>query len=305
MNLLVRKWGEHIVRSRQYAAAIALVFAFLSFFDLPVGWISTVVIALVTLQGGARQGLIVMSWTVLPAVAMLYLGQTALFLNVVLLHYLIAWLFALTMRRYNSVAILLQMSAVLASMAVLIIHLYIPDLQAWWINQLTAIAKEYKSVVGFGIQSKAIDIWLQYATVIATGLLVVAVLITNLFKFFLARSWQSFINPSVDIKKECHQIRLHYLSAIALIALIAGVYFNTQLFMNIFPVAVIPFAIAGLSLIHAFCGTKKNGVIVLVIVYSLLIVFSQYILLLLTTLAWLDSFFNFRKKFVSENIVEE
>lgn len=305
VNSLIRKWGEQVIRKPQYAATLALVFAFLSFFDLPVGWLSSVIIALVTLQNGPRRGLTIMSWAILPAVAMLCLGNYAIFVNVLFLHFLLAWGFAAGLRQFQSWMTLLKIGAGVGVIATVFIYFFAPDLQNWLITQLATFAKEYQAASIFKISSSDIDNWLNYFNLFATGLLVLVIIMTNLFTVFLARWWQSNVVPGINLQKECQQVRSHYLAAILLLIVAGSFYFNGSLFFNVLVVAIMPFVFSGLSIVHAFSATKKNGSLFLFVFYALFLLLSPYLMLLLATIGWLDSFLDFRKKFIVENVVEE
>lgn len=301
---MVRKWGEHILRSRQYAASAALIIAFLSFFDLPIGWLSTVIIGLVTLQNGPRQGLIIAAWAILPAVAMLCLGQYEIaFINI--LHYSFVLVFASILRKYHSWMNVLHLGTLLGIVGVVVIHFFSPELPNWLINQLSAIQKEYKGILVFNHPSNDMDILLKSMSLYITGLLAAGIILANLMILFFARWWQSNIVPSISIQKECCNIRMHYLIALLLVGITFGLYLDSALFLNILIVALIPFVLSGLSLLHSFAATKKNGTIFMFIFYILFLFLSPYIVFLLTLMGWLDSFIHFRKRFVIESALEE
>lgn len=304
MNSLVRKWGEQIIRSRQYAAGIALVVAFFAFFNLPIGWLSTVVIALVTLQNGPKQGIVVLSWAVLPAVALLCLGEYGVFINIGILHYLVVWGLAATLRRHHSWAQVIQLAALMGVISVVGIYFLAPDLQNWLVNQLTTMVKEYKNFSFFNLQSVEIESWLKYIEWFATGLLALAIILANLTTLFFARWWQSIIVPTMSLHKECYAIRMPYLCSILLTTFLVALYFNVSLFVNVIIVALIPFILSGLSLLHAYLATKKNGSVILFVFYMLFLFLSPYLVFVLSFLGWLDSFINFRKKFLTSSAVE-
>jgi hypothetical protein len=293
---MVRKWGELIIRSRQYASGLALVVAFFSFFDLPIGWLSTVIIALITLQNGPVEGLMVTAWAILPAVAMLWLGQYTLFLNILILHYLIVWVFAVVLRKHTWVNVL-QLSALLGMTAIILIHYFIPEVQSWLVNQITSAVKD-KTITIFSYKLANIDVWMKYIGSFAVGLMALMINLANLMTLFLARWWQSNIVSVISIQKECYTIRMHYVVSLSLVILAMGLYVDSILFLNVFILALVPFIFSGLSLLHMFAATKKNGSIIMVIFYLLFLFLSPYIALLLTFMGWLDSFFNFRKKIV-------
>lgn len=296
MSSLVRKWGEHILRSRQYAAGAALVFAFFSFLDLPVGWISGAIIALVTLQSGTRQGLNIMVWAMLPALAMLYLGQYALFCEQFVLHMVLVFCLAIILRMTNAWMTVLKLSALLGIVAVVAIHFMAPELQAWLAKQITGMTKDLKSLTFFNMSVAQSDALVKTLCQLATGLVSLSLLWTNLMTLFLARWWQSLLNSSVNVQKEFYQLRVHPIAVIALLALMVGLHFDNALFSNVLIVAAMPFIIAGLSLLHTLAATKKNGNTILFAFYMLFFFLSPYVMAFLTLVGVVDSFVNFRKR---------
>jgi hypothetical protein len=293
----MRRLIEHIARSRQYAATVALVFAFLSFFDLPVGWVTTVIIAFVTLQKGPKEGAVVLAWAILPAAAMLYLGYTAVFLDIFLLHYLLTWIFAVIFHRYKSWAVLLQLAAVLGIIAVLGVHTYYThvDIQNWWVGQINYFLKDFKLAETLGIAPKQMQIWAQHFAMFATGVSAVGIALANLLNLFLARWWQSLLNTSIQLRQEYYRIRMNYMASLSLLLIAAAALIQRQLFIDFLPIAVMPFVFAGLSLLHTFCANKKNGALLLTIFYGLSIVLCFYVAILLTLASFADSF-NIKRK---------
>lgn len=306
VNSFLKRWGEQVIRRQHYAAGLALVFSFLSFFDLPlIGCLSSIIIALVTLQNGARQGFSVIIWAILPAVAMLFLGQYPIFIDVFFLQFLAIWALSLLFRKYGSWMFLIQVSAVLGILAVTSIHFFFPELQSQIVAGFAEVIKEYQRSAFFKLRASDMDIVASYFRFFATSLVVLKIIVTNLLLVLLARGWQARVIPNINVQREFFQVRSHYVSALALIALIYGLQYNSTLFLNILIVAILPFVFCGLSVLHSFCARKKNGGIFLSIFYFLLMFLSPYIVAGLTTLGWLDSFLNFRKKYINEDAVQE
>lgn len=304
MNIILRKWGGQLLHSYQYAAAVALIASFLSFFDVPIGWLSTVIIALVTLQHGIKKGSLVSAWAILPAVALLYLGHYAVFVNIAL-HYIVILAFAWIYQRTRSGVAILQIASLIGVSAVVLIYFFAPELQHWLVNQITAMLKDYKNVSFLHFQSIDMNLWANYLNLFAIGLLVLATLLANILTLVIARWWQSFLVPQIDLQKECRAIRLHYSVSFSLALLTVGLFINSALFVNILLVAMIPFVLAGLSLLHAYLSNKKNGNMLLFFFYIVFLFLSPYLMMLLSLIGWLDSFLNFRKWFLVEKSVLE
>lgn len=304
MNQIINKYGMKIITNRSYAAGVALVFAFLSFFDIPVGWMSTIIIGLITLQQGMRSGAYIIAWAILPAVAMLYLGQTFIFVNVLILHYLLIWIFSGIFRRTQDWGFILQIAASLGILAVCGVHLYNPDIQQWWLIQFNAFLKEIAANNSFGINIKFLQAYADYITTMATGVMTLMVLISNLMNLLLARWWQLSLKGSKSLKQECYQVRVHFVTVIGLILIFAGLLIDSKLFIDLLPLALMPFIISGWSFFHAYLAGKKRATVWLIIFYSLFILLSPYVLTFLSVLGVVDSLVNMRKRWRSIALTE-
>lgn len=296
MNQLLSSYGMKIVSNRHYAAGVALAFAFLSFFDVPVGWLSTVIIGLVTLHRGLKNGAFIIAWAILPAVAMLYLGYTSVFINILLLRYLLIWIFAGIFRKYQNWGLLLQIAMVLGILAVCGVHLFIPDIGEWWLTQLNTFLKEMDTSNAMLVNVKFLQSLSSYVTLLATGTMALIILLSNLMNLLLARWWQLILKSSRGLRQEFYQIRVHSSTILALLFVILGVFTQVKLFMDLLPLVLMPFIIAGLSLYHAFLVGKKRATLWLVLFYVLLILLSPYVLILLALLGVIDSVVDLRKR---------
>jgi hypothetical protein len=300
MIKVFHKIADKLVHSHRYAATVSLIFAFLSFFDFPVGWVSTVIIGLITLQKGPKEGLSIMMWAMLPAFAMLYLGYSLVFVNVVILHYLVVWFFAWLLLRKNRWSLLIQVGSLLGIFAVITVHIYNPNVSVWWAEQLEAFLKEFEDIYpikSLSLNPQMTKIWFDYFVLMATGVLAILIIFSNFVYLFFARAWQGLIKQTIRLRGEFYQIRMNStFTSIMMLIILAGLI-DYKIFMDMLPIVLFPFVISGLSLSHALLARMKKGQLFLFLFYCLLIGLSPYMLILLSMFGFVDGFINFRKRF--------
>lgn len=280
--------GRFINKGIWQAGLAALIFALLPLFS----WVALIIIALVTLRKGLQQGVIVLLWACLPVIAMVIAGWhssnlqayyfCATSCSVLLMAYLL---------RSSSWAMMLQIMAGLGIVAVLILHGFYPELVTQMQNYVANAFSQ--SNIELANQQQMIQLWAQSAV----HLLVVSILAFSCLWLALARWWQSVLFNPGKLALELHNIRLNkYLAVVLVLLLVALVVVRTPWLIDIFPVALLPFAIAGLSVVHSFAKAKKLNVIWLVFFYIVLILFMGIISAALAVLAVLDAWFNIRQQ---------
>lgn len=304
MNQFVNKYGMKILTNQSYAAGLACAFAVLYFFDIPVGWLSTIVIGLITLQQGMRKGVYVIAWAVLPAVAMLYLGHIFEFINVFVLHYLLTWCLAGIFRRSKNWGIVLQAAACFGILAVCAAHLYNPNIQQWWLLQFNTFLKDISSNPPFGMNIAFLQSCSEYITMMATGVMTLIVIMSNFMNLLLARWWQLSVQGNKDLRQECYEVRAHILTVFGFILVLIGLLLHIKLFIDLMPLALLPFIIAGWSFFHAYLAGRKRATLCLILFYALFLLLSPYMLAFLSILGFVDSAVNLRKRWQRISVAE-
>ncbi len=288
--------GFYLTLKTRNAAWLALVFALLPFVGLPTTWISELIIALVTLRLGARAGLIIIAWAALPAIALSYLGETALFINMVVFRCFLLWGLAMILRRYRSWSYVIQASALVGLIGVLCCHFFWPDLQNWWLTRLTEFLKQPQMQWLVNQKSVNIQTFTQSFSQYATGLFAVVVLATNLMLLLLARAWYSSLYSPGTFRREFYNLRVGYLPGIIMLCGVGLVLMGLSWAKDIFAILLLPFVFAGLSLVHLLASTKKQKTIILVVFYVGLVLLFPYSFLAVALLGWVDSWYNMRAR---------
>src|SRR5262249_104294 len=134
---MLAKIGTYLIHRRYQTIGIAFVAALLPFLGLATAWISILLIALVTLIKGAKEGFLVMIWVALPALALFIDGDSSLLIDMIVFRVVVVWLLALLLRYRASWALTLQSVALLSSLIIAILHLHHPNIAGWWEEQLS------------------------------------------------------------------------------------------------------------------------------------------------------------------------
>jgi len=300
--MLLKRFAQFVLKGRLQAAGLALLFAFLPF----LGWVSNVIIALVTLRNGARDGLFVLVWAMLPYIVVGFLANWIPFFNSVLLGGLLIWGLALILRHYGSWALTLEFSALIAACVIAVIHLFVPSLNVFWAQYLSS--GFHKLATSFDLAVKEADLRQAIMTFAhyATGFQAVIVLFGNYFVLMIARYMQALLFHPDGLRHELINIRMDRIMALTCMVCVVLAVFGLAVFQDILPVLALSFGLAGVSLVHGYMD-KHNQInhlrtlLCLMAFYLFLIasaIFFPPLLLLVLLAAWADSFFDFRCRLI-------
>jgi hypothetical protein len=280
--------ASYVMRGRQQAIIIGLLFTILPL----LGWVSNVIIALVTLRKGAKEGAIVLLWVILPVVVVASLGNPWIALYNIVGGSLFGYLLACILGQTQSWQRVLEVSLFLGLIAVLLIHLFIPDVNGWWVKQLSHYALLIKEQFNFTINTERLQFFTKFASGFQVAFLTLGVL-TNLV---LARGLQSMLYNPGQLRPELETVRLSKWDALVLLGIVIASLQKFALAQDAMPIALMVFILAGLSVMHAMIRCLKNNFSKawFLLFYGLLVVFFPYVAALLVLIALVDSCFNLR-----------
>lgn len=308
---MLKQFGEYLLEGRQRAAMMALLFSFMPF----LGWISAVIIGLITLRKGPLEGLWIVLWASIADIVAACLGYPDALLFGILGGSVFVWFISWVLWLTTSWTSVLEASLLVGVLTIIILHLVFPDIEAWWVTKYqSVISKSYKDVTwlaqSFGFNNekdwsafvKAIkdsDVLLTIARV-STGTLLAFILGIRLIKLVLARWWQAMLFNPTGLRPELYNIRLSYIASLAFIVVIFGAFLGFDTAFDMLPVFILVFLLAGLSLLHLLSSKFKWGLVCLFIVYFLLVILTPYCMITLITIALIDSMANLRQR-ISKN----
>jgi hypothetical protein len=292
---MLKNIGLYLLKQRRNAIGVALLCALLPFVGFPTFWISILLLGLVTLYKGGKEGFWVLLWVALPGLAWGFIGDPSLIVGVIALRAVIVWLLALILRRTASWAVILQCAALLGIISIIGLHMVIPDVAVWWSQELTTYWDSIAAPLHLANDSAQAQQFLQFAAQFATGALAVALLVMDLALLLFARTWQAVLFNPGGLAKELLQVRMSYTASALLLITVFAACFGSALALDVLPVVILPFTLAGLSLVHAQLKYKPELKLPLLMgLYFALILFLPYVAILLAFAAIIDSGYDFR-----------
>src|SRR3989338_3517176 len=295
----MKQLGAYLLRNPLNAAWVALVLALLPFLGIPTGWMSLVIVGLVTLRLGLKYGVFVLIWAALPGVALAYLKHPGWLINTAVVHGGLVLILAWVLRHYRNWKNVLEVAAVLGVIAIIALHVSFPDLHQWWQLQLTQALQNGGWATELNLDAVRTKDFIRTAAGIASGILVTFVTFMSLLTLFFARWWQAVIFNPGGLREEIYNVRMHRWAAVGLVLCLAGLFFDTRFFEDILPIVLLPFILAGLSLLHAAVYYKKVKKFMLWAVYLLLLFIFPYVASLIALFGFADTWFDFREKIVA------
>lgn len=268
----------------------ALILTFLITYIPVLGMASILIAALVTLCLGVVPGALFTLVASLPYILVFASSvQESEALNMMVWAAVIltlgsntlTYVFAVLLRRHWTWAALLQIAALFGVLVIAVIHLLVPDVAGWWVNQLTLFYNQFASIAQASVQGSAElgESQLEHINTIknfASGIVVSFVLFTAIVQVMLARWWQVLVVNRGRLGKELHYIRMSKLAGVLFFANMVFCYLENRVALDILPILCLLFGAAGLSLVHYLCGLMEPSkgrfwmsVMYAVLVYSL------------------------------------
>ena len=285
----LHRCASYVMRGRQQAIIIGLLFTMIPL----LGWVSNVIIALVTLRKGAKEGCIVLLWVILPVVVIAALGNPWIALYNIVGGSLFGFLLALILRQTQSWQKVLEAGMLIGLLAVLVVHLVKPDINAVWLTQLGHYAVLLKEQLSFSVNTEQLQLFTKFATGFQVAFLWLGVLIN----LILARGLQSMLYNPGRLSPELEAVRLSKWDGLVLLVIVIASLQKIAMAQDALPVVLLTFLLAGLSVLHAVIRLR-NGFFKgwFLVFYGLLVVFFPYIAALLVFIALADSYLDFRHR---------
>lgn len=292
---MIKKFGLYLTQNRYHAMWVVLVCALLPLVGIPANVLATIIVGLVTLHRGAKEGFLLLCWASLPGIVLFFLGDAWLLMVESLGKDILVWLLACWLGRTASWSTTVQLGALLGVLLVVMIHLIVPDMSSWWLAQLTPRWGAFQQWFPLGVTPEQSKEWLDSIAQWATGAFIGGMLLFDTMILLLARAWQATLFNPGGLSKEWRQLQMSYVACGVLVAAVVGALLRIPLFLDVLPVIGVAFILAGLSVIHARLPEKKQIRVPILIVLYLALLILQYLSMLLVLLGFVDSWYDFRK----------
>jgi len=274
--------ARFVMQGPRQAMILAVLFAALPM----MYWLSAAIVALVILRQGSTQGINVLLAALLPGIAW-YAAQHELTVIVVLLG---SAIMASVLRVTVSLPKALISSLVTGAATVLLL----PIISEEWY----AMLKQGSQIYLEAFQEQMPESAAQIEPWILPSLLGAVSALMQLFamgSLLLARFWQAKLFNPGGFAEEFHELRFP-LWFVALAIGVSLIGTSSVDFVSWLPVVLVPFFLAGISLIHSVVKRKKMSSQWLFMFYVSLVFFLPYMYALLILVALVDSMVDLRKR---------
>jgi len=292
--------ARFILKGPSQAALAAAALAILGLLLPPAAWLSGAVIGLVTLVNGHRAGLMLAAYATVGAAvfAGIIFSVPLVALYFVLLVWLPVWAIAVLLRQTVSLALSLQLLAVVSLAGIVVLYLLFPDFGEFWREPLdTMIQQLLDSNSGFSeAQLKLVEAQLIR---ILPGLFASSFMVGAMLSLFLARWWQAVLYNPGGFGREFRMLNLGKVSALVTLLIAASaLLFASDTLNAMLLVVFVLYLNQGIAVLHAvFAGRQLNRVW-LYLVYGLMFFIPQ-VVVLLAMAGLADTWIDFRRRLIA------
>lgn len=266
--------------------------------------VSAAVIALGTLVHGFRQGMLVMTISVvgLAFFAAQLFGVPQLALNIALLVWLPVWIVASTLRQTVSIAASLQVITILSLFGVITFHIMFPEYEAYFGARLDDVWAQFASVADEQ-QMDVLRLFKERVLLIAPylpGIFASNVLFTTILSLCIARWWQAALYNPGGFSKEYQSLNLGHRMGVFTVGLcLAAVLMRTDVTYSLLLVISSVYLMQGSAIMHAVFASKQFNAVWLYLVYILML-FIPHLVVLLAFIGLVDTWVDIRRRFVAK-----
>ena len=294
----MKSLAAYIMRGPVQATLVAWSTGLLSLMIPFVGLLSSATLGLVTLRNGVVAGLRVGALAGLGCLIMsvTVLGSPWPALVIVLVLWLPVWVLAAVLRHTRSLALTIQLAGLAGVVAILMVHALASDLTGYWLRLLgpfQAVLMESGGVDGPTLQKVFAELapWM-------TGAFALGLMLQTLLGLVMGRWWQGQLYNPGGFGAEFRAFRLHPVSGLVGLLLVAMVGFVTGpgLVPDLLLVLTPLWLFQGLAVIHGLLAVRGAHPGWVVAVYVLLILFMPQTLVLVACLGLVDTWADLRAR---------
>lgn len=296
---MLSRFAHFLLKKNRNAALVAFLCSILPVF---FGSISVIVVALVTLRKGMRDGFFVLAWGILPLLAQAFVDESYLFLAATMLAFVLAWGMAVLLRHFASWSVLLEVCLLLGICAVFVSFAFQSVIEQWWVKQI----HDYTQMIieGGFVQASEVPSETEILRLarVAFGVEVLLLILIAGMKLAVARWWEASLCKTVHFRQELLLAKFSRWGLLLFILLaLATALSESWLFVD----ALIPvtglFIVAGLCMLHYWMQGYKYARFALLGFYIVLIIFP-YIVVLPLIFGLVDSGLNLRVKLLKKEV---
>lgn len=287
-----QRFTAYVMKGPREASMMAVLFSCIPF----LSWLSVVIVCLVTLRHGMKQGFRVLLWGLLPVVAIgAYQHDVIAIIETVAYSFGLSWLMSVVLQhsnRWERVIALGVGLSILALAGLLILDPAYPDTLLPRLNHLYQLLYQQEMT---NIPLDKAESFLAWIAKILPGVQATFITLSAMFNVMIARALQASTYNEGGLKKELLDIRLDKGYALLILLLGVGVWLDITIAGYAIIVCLMPVVLSGLSFVHWYTERFQKGrILTLVILYVLLGVFLPMSLVPLMVISLFDMMFGFR-----------
>lgn len=290
VNGFIGRQGQRLLDNKRYAMLMAVLLATIPY----TAWVSLAVISLVTLRKGWREGaLLLMPALTAYLACMLASNSSHVAIVDTLLTFIPCYLATCVLGLTASWRAVASMFFLLVALCAIILQIWMPDFIAAQYQFLMAAIREVhpdvlsKFVIDTGGQNQ------QILSNLLLGLQFVSLVLSAISPVLLARSMQSQLFWPGEFQREMLMFRGNKVGLFILVIMLIAANQSKVIAINLLPILIAYFLLAGLSLSVHVLAKKKMGVALLLLITPLFLV--PFVMLpVYVILGSLDSLFNLR-----------
>ena len=260
-----------------------------------IGIVISSVVALLTLHRGSQSGfMLVASLVVVACLSLLSTGYSGV---IIAAGAICSLLGSLVYQRYQSWTLVVECLGLLVVLAVVAVHLLVPDVSKFWFDTIMAskVPSQLKSMMAT-VSASDIQTLVKQVSAVATGNLGLMFAIALVVSFILTSSLSKRSDEPGVITDRFTLIRAGFVPLLLVIAIWLGAYLTMPLAVDLRYLALFPFLVGGISLLHYFAEGTSISSLILVLVYFGFFV-HDVTLKTACVLGLFDTVFDLRKRF--------
>jgi len=294
-----------IVAGPGQAVLVIALCTVLSFLAPPLtsilGYGGAAALALYSLHAGATPGATALlgAAVVTGVLTQLMLHQGLAVVVTSLMLWIPVWLAAVVLRRTGSLAMAMLGLTGLALMLVTLIFVLFGDPGPWWVARLESLGDAVAAQKELGIDTAAVAQFIETVAPLMTGTLAAGLSFAALSCVLLGRWWQALLVNPGGLRKDFYALRLNQVLSLAGIAMVGlatlklGVLSSLALQWSL--IAMVPFLLVGLAVVHASLANLKAAKGWLIALYILMSLLPQ-VLLMVILVGVLDPWLELRRR---------
>ena len=287
-----QRFTAYVLKGPREAIILAVLFSCIPF----LSWLSVVIVSLVTLRQGNRQGFRVLLWGMLPVVAIgAYQHDLIAIFEAIVYSFLLSWLMSVVLSYSNRWEWVIGFGvgvSLLALAGLLLLDPGYPETLLPRLNHLYQMLYQQDMTSIPLDKAEAILFWIAK---ILPGVQATFIVLSAMFNVLIARALQASVYNEGGLKKELLDIGLHKGYALLLLVCGLGLWLDITVAGYALVVCLMPLVLSGLSFVHWYAERFQKGrILTLVIMYVLLGVFMPMSLVPLMVLSLFDMILGFR-----------